>query len=998
MKLFIFLITIVLTFSPALVLAAVSGPYWGSKIMGNGHFCAVYSDHAQNEEGQYGLQHLYIGDYTKDFIAATRIWLNEKPVSFDSTWTDPYFAAKSMTHDAGILVFPMQHQNALIFQVNTAGKTIPEIAISFQFRAAAESRLIKVTPQDKDLQVVMADGQAFVLGFRKPGDLTLICAFGDNVKAANDTFSTLSEMGNLLSAAQKQWDQWLAQGHVPAFNEDEDTELYKTNLVAIKGVNLQGAIPADVTGQFVTNGLPQLYPRDAMMTARCFLETGHLAEAKEIVNFWNDIPYKTTGEWYARYDAYGQAVNAGSGAPYDVPEWDSNGYYASLIRRYYDLTGEWIGSEQRLWEVLDFIGTHRSENGLLEEGGIVEWVAFLPATNMSVCAGLLDGALVAQLKRDSVRAERYLQVSQEIAANLIQIYEQKRNAFFDWRQDQFFFNTSANFGYIWGFRLPEIVDWLVNTNEYYRQNCTKLEGGVQYFGSDGHAAGYGTDLFGFTTAAAAQFQAFEGTPDKFRDHLDWLKNNANTYGLIPERVHFPVSEEGTGVAEASPLSWCNAEFVMALLAGAEAGYLADPALAIDKMEQLAASLTQYNWQITKPKTWNQETITKIWTDCIDIMSRGDWLPMHVLSDLERISRNQIKQMIGLTVTTTLSENDVTGLPELTYGVSVQNAAEPARFGWRERPIFRPEKKFWGIRGDRVSQDDLPLLAKDEERVTEIIVDPLDQNLNFDWHQRVGLEFLYYVDENHALIYPAWIYLNGHAPLTVSAEESEPGRQAVITVTNNCPFPLDHFQIAMAGPFQTPNRPPKTIKGREKLEIPVRLPTETPLGSYPVNVTADSPAGRNFSAKDKIRVVKRIDLSGEWQFHVGDLTEDGPSGIIKPDFTPDGTWTLIPVPSEWEKEGHPDLDGVCWYRTTFQLNPAWGKSDLFLEFGAIDDNDVTYLNGQQVGHTEMWNAPRRYRITDIVRWDRANVISVKVTDLGFGGGVWKAPVGLVITDK
>jgi hypothetical protein len=48
-------------------------------------------------------------------------------------------------------------------------------------------------------------------------------------------------------------------------------EAYKRNLYCVKAANLNGQIPADITGQFVTNNMPQLYPRDAMMCARVLL-------------------------------------------------------------------------------------------------------------------------------------------------------------------------------------------------------------------------------------------------------------------------------------------------------------------------------------------------------------------------------------------------------------------------------------------------------------------------------------------------------------------------------------------------------------------------------------------------------------------------------------------------------------------------------------------------------------------------------------------------------
>lgn len=38
--------------------------------------------------------------------------------------------------------------------------------------------------------------------------------------------------------------------------------------------------------------------------------------------------------------------------------------------------------------------------------------------------------------------------------------------------------------------------------------------------------------------------------------IDWMIKNSNVYGLMPERIY----GNGSDCSEASPLSWCNAEF------------------------------------------------------------------------------------------------------------------------------------------------------------------------------------------------------------------------------------------------------------------------------------------------------------------------------------------------------------------------------------------------------------------------------------------------------
>jgi GH15 family glucan-1,4-alpha-glucosidase len=110
---------------------------------------------------------------------------------------------------------------------------------------------------------------------------------------------------DIEAAAGSYWNSWMAAGQLPAFKDNDAQavkylEAYKRNLFCVKSANLNGQIPADITGQFVTNGMPQIYPRDALMCARVLLLTGHAEEAKQLIEFWArpQVPMKTPGEWY----------------------------------------------------------------------------------------------------------------------------------------------------------------------------------------------------------------------------------------------------------------------------------------------------------------------------------------------------------------------------------------------------------------------------------------------------------------------------------------------------------------------------------------------------------------------------------------------------------------------------------------------------------------------------------------------------------------------------
>ena len=156
----------------------------------------------------------------------------------------------------------------------------------------------------------------------------------------------------------------------------------------------------------------------------------------------------------------------------------------------------------------------------------------------------------------------------------------------------------------------------------------------------------------------------------------------------------------------------------------------------------------------------------------------------------------------------------------------------------------------------------------------------------------------------------------------------------------------------------------------------------------------------------------IDLSGTWKFKE-DLEEKGHlTGWRDPDFD-DSTWRTIQVPASWEEQGVLTLNpkwtgdesrdfynGYGWYRRHFAVPADWAGATVMLRFGAIDDWDWTYVNGQLVGTTTgegTWDDPRDYAIPSYALYPgEDNVIAVRVGDMGGSGGIVAPPVELVNT--
>ena len=86
----------------------------------------------------------------------------------------------------------------------------------------------------------------------------------------------------------------------------------------------------------------------------------------------------------------------------------------------------------------------------------------------------------------------------------------------------------------------------------------------------------------------------------------------------------------------------------------------------------------------------------------------------------------------------------------------------------------------------------------------------------------------------------------------------------------------------------------------------------------------------------------------------------------------------------------DLHGVFWFRKSFDLQEI--PQNMTLYAGAIDDADVTYLNGVKIGSTWSWQEKREYPIPEGVLKVGKNVLSIRHFD-GGGGSNLSGPIHL-----
>jgi hypothetical protein len=144
--------------------------------------------------------------------------------------------------------------------------------------------------------------------------------------------------------------------------------------------------------------------------------------------------------------------------------------------------------------------------------------------------------------------------------------------------------------------------------------------------------------------------------------------------------------------------------------------------------------------------------------------------------------------------------------------------------------------------------------------------------------------------------------------------------------------------------------------------------------------------------------KIVSLSGNWKFSIGD-----DSNWANPLYDDSG-WDQITVPGQWESQGYNDYNGYAWYRKTFRVSDIPAKTTLYLLLGRIDDVDVVYLNGREIGksgkfppdYKTAYDRERKYIIPEgCLKEDAENLISVKVYDSYNEGGIVDGPTGIYI---
>jgi sialate O-acetylesterase len=106
---------------------------------------------------------------------------------------------------------------------------------------------------------------------------------------------------------------------------------------------------------------------------------------------------------------------------------------------------------------------------------------------------------------------------------------------------------------------------------------------------------------------------------------------------------------------------------------------------------------------------------------------------------------------------------------------------------------------------------------------------------------------------------------------------------------------------------------------------------------------------------------------------------------------DTHWATIDVPKLWPQAGYDGFDGIAWYRTEFTLSATEATSEVHLSLGAIDNSDITWINGTEVGRKDnAWNLRRLYTVPPGALHAGRNVLAIRVQNYSGGGGLYGDP--------
>ncbi|GAA3986680.1 sialate O-acetylesterase [Mucilaginibacter dorajii] len=184
----------------------------------------------------------------------------------------------------------------------------------------------------------------------------------------------------------------------------------------------------------------------------------------------------------------------------------------------------------------------------------------------------------------------------------------------------------------------------------------------------------------------------------------------------------------------------------------------------------------------------------------------------------------------------------------------------------------------------------------------------------------------------------------------------------------------------------------------KMNIPIGL-INTSWGGTIAEAWTSGPALKTLpdfaDAASKIETENLVDAQKDYQLKIqqwqGLITERDsgykqgkPAWIAQDEDV--SKWRDMVLPAFLEKTLS-NFDGVVWFHKKIVVPDSWAGKPLKLSLGAVDDADITWFNGEKVGETNSWLAPRVYTIPGNLVKAGENIINIRVYDGAGNGGLY-----------
>ena len=120
------------------------------------------------------------------------------------------------------------------------------------------------------------------------------------------------------------------------------------------------------------------------------------------------------------------------------------------------------------------------------------------------------------------------------------------------------------------------------------------------------------------------------------------------------------------------------------------------------------------------------------------------------------------------------------------------------------------------------------------------------------------------------------------------------------------------------------------------------------------------------------------LDGRWQARLDPEDVGLNRGWMRPDAPFDRELT-VPLPWQAADPSLRRYAGAVWYRRAFRVPREWRDRSVAVRFGAVDYEARVWLNGREVGGHEGGYTPFELDVTEWVRMDGGNDVTLRVFD-------------------